>query len=187
MILASLIHVTKMKGVTMKRKGFSLIELLVVVTIMGILMAIAAANYGAIIGRSRVKGAADKISRELLSSRERAFSRGQVVSVVFGTTAAGGLKLTVAGEPEMVYDDCRVGLVSTGAPTSKAPNCSTSAGAPPAGGIDFASNTCQFVPQGVGSAGAVYIKSINDKIQYAVGINANGKVGKFLWTGSAWQ
>ncbi|HTY08567.1 MAG TPA: GspH/FimT family pseudopilin, partial [Candidatus Edwardsbacteria bacterium] len=177
----------------MKNKGFTLIELMVVLVVMGILIGIAAYSFTGIINNSRARGAADKIVQELQGARERAYSRGHPVDVTFSATAKGGVQMTVVfhtatgdeTRPVSAFDECRLGLISAG--VTKVPPDS---GAAPSSGIYFTAtgipaNTCRFQPQGASNTGSVYIKSLNGVYQYAVMANANGRVRRYTWTGTS--
>jgi prepilin-type N-terminal cleavage/methylation domain-containing protein len=174
----------------MKNKGFTLIELLVVVAIMGILVTMGAMSFTGMISRARIRGSADKITQEIQGARERAMSRGHAIDVTFSFSPGGGCQMsevyhTPNGDVPVgisPFNDCRLGII-TGLATP-APSLTN---APPDSGIDFPAKTIRFLPQGVGTTGAVYIKSINGKIQYAISVNANGRVEKWLWSGTAWN
>lgn len=173
----------------MKNKGFTLVELMVVIIIIGIVTTMATMQFGSITGRGRIKGAADKISREILGARERALSLGQTIDVVFSAGAGNSLVITFNRLDAAVvttvlppFTDCRVGLLGT--VTARVPE--TGAGAPGAA-IDFPANTCRFMAQGASTVGGVYITSTDRKYQYGVGVNANGRVRKWQWSGTAWN
>jgi prepilin-type N-terminal cleavage/methylation domain-containing protein len=164
----------------MRNKGFTLIELMVVVVVMGILMALGAVQFNSMINRGRIRGAADKISREILSAREKAVSGGQAITLTFSVSPKGGLMITspLGSAP---FDDCRFAL--NAGITAKAPE--TGSGAPAL--ADGFGGTCTFWPQGTGNVGAVYIRSLDARYQYAVSVNANGRVSRWEWTGAGWK
>jgi prepilin-type N-terminal cleavage/methylation domain-containing protein len=171
----------------MKNKGFSLIELMAVIVIMGILMAMALVQFNNVVGRGRIKGAADRLSREIQGAREQAMSRGQTIDVVFSAGPSNSLRVTLNRIDTVVistvlppFTDCRLTLL-TG--VTRLPETGTGT---PGSAVDFPSSTCRFTPQGVSTVGGVYITSTNGKYQYGIGVNANGRIRKSEWNG-AWN
>ena len=65
--------------------GFTLIELMVAVTIVAIFAAIGIPSFSGLIDRYRLKGAADALHAEVQFARTEAIRRNQEVYLVFGT------------------------------------------------------------------------------------------------------
>jgi type IV pilus assembly protein PilE len=78
----------------MKQSGFTLIEMMIVVAIVGILSAIAYPSYQSYVQRT---GRADGMARlmEIMQAQERFFSQGQTYTANLGA-GAGGLGFGVA-------------------------------------------------------------------------------------------
>lgn len=69
---------------TKRGKGFTLVELMIVVAIMGILTMIAIPSYQIYMGKSRLNGAARMVMSDLMAARMKAVSLNQKVKVSFG-------------------------------------------------------------------------------------------------------
>jgi type II secretion system protein H len=65
------------------RRGFTLVELAVVLAVMGILAAIAVPRFAAAGGRYRVQLAADRVLRDIEQARQRAVMRSAPQTITF--------------------------------------------------------------------------------------------------------
>lgn len=70
-------------------KGFTLIELMVVIAIMGILLAIAVPSFTVYFEKYRARRAADTISAFLINAKSEAVKRNAGVNAVFKITSGG--------------------------------------------------------------------------------------------------
>jgi len=66
-------------------RGFTLVELMIVIAIMAILAAIAAPNFQSYMAQRRVNGAARQVMTDLIEARMKACSLNQRVKVSFGS------------------------------------------------------------------------------------------------------
>ena len=60
-------------------RGFTLLELVVVLAIVGVLVTLALPSFGSIVARHRLKSAAEQLSADLAELRLQAAQRGQVL------------------------------------------------------------------------------------------------------------
>jgi type IV fimbrial biogenesis protein FimT len=67
-------------------RGFTMIELLVVVALVAIILAIAVPSFTSILARKRLEGVASELATDIQYARSEAAQRNAAVGVVFGTT-----------------------------------------------------------------------------------------------------
>jgi type IV fimbrial biogenesis protein FimT len=77
-----------------RQRGFSLVELMVTITVMGILVAIALPSFRDVIHRNQVSSVSNELLASLAYARTEAIARGQLVSMCpstdNGVSCAGG-------------------------------------------------------------------------------------------------
>jgi prepilin-type N-terminal cleavage/methylation domain-containing protein len=196
-------HETKRLEVNMKRtygfianpatqaaqrsKGFSLIELMVVIGIIGIVMLIAIPNFVKSQQAARIRAGAQEVAQDFRQIRERAISQNRRYTVKpvpaqsrqyqvtdpLGTTTVYRLGSTTGG-------NLRFGCSAV--PGSLPPEAN---GAVPASGFDFDGDSLLFEPRGSASQGVAYIT--DGKRDYAIGVTPLGKVRVYYYAGGSWS
>ena len=83
----------------MKRNnGFSLLEVLIVIVVLGILLAIGVANYNAYARSVRMKEVGNQIAQLFQETSARAINRGTSFTIDFKLNQEAGADLTVTGD-----------------------------------------------------------------------------------------
>lgn len=100
------------KGKTVE-DGVTFIELLVTVSVLGILAAIAVPYYGDYIAKQRLTGAAEAIYAMMLQSKRASISNTSTVYFVASSSASDDWCLTYASSLAAVSADCSGGWVTT--------------------------------------------------------------------------
>ncbi|MEP6898171.1 MAG: GspH/FimT family pseudopilin [Rhodanobacter sp.] len=84
-----------MTNTSTKLRGFSLLELMITISVMAILLAVALPSFRDAIHRNQVSSSSNELLASLAYARTEAVTRGQLVSMCPGTKAAG---CTAAGQ-----------------------------------------------------------------------------------------
>lgn len=87
-------------------KGFTLVEMMVAIAILGILVTIAAPSFNSFFDRYRVKRAADTVSAFLINTKSEAIKRNATVRTVFKSSSSGWCAgMTTADTCDCTADD----------------------------------------------------------------------------------
>lgn len=81
------------------KMGFSMIEMVIVLAIMGIVSAIAAPNFMRYMAERRLNGAARMVMSDLMNARMLAVTLGRNVRVTFSTSASASYIYDATGTP----------------------------------------------------------------------------------------
>jgi len=171
-----------------KANGFSLIELMVVIGIIGVLLAFIVPNFIGTQNRLRARAAAQEIAQDLRQARERALAQGGDYQVTFDNganprhymiTRPDGNTRTflLAGS---TGGNVWFGFAGGGAAGPPENNGPMSGGV---NGVDFPNRILILDSRGGANRGVIYVT--NGKLNYAVGINAIGKIKVYTYS-SVW-
>ena len=170
------------------QKGFSLTELMVVITILAIVCAITAPNLVAGLPKYRIKKAATDLAAKMRRARSVAVKTKRPVSVIFdlgnerynidGVEFPEGKSLT-----QQYGSGVRFGFGNAGG------NCADDLG-PESGAVSFTNTRLSFNSVGIinnNNTGFIYLENNQGKA-YAVGVRSpTGTILVRHWTGAAWE
>ena len=169
-------------------RGFTLIEVLTAVGMMGVIGAIAATNFRASIPGYRTRGAALEIAGDMNQARLSAVERSRIYSFVpqggtvydIRSTASDGT-VTVVKRVNVVADFPGVRFGATGIASD--PYGNAIASAVPVGPVIFNSNGT------VTNAASVYVESTMEcqHCQQGVVVTAAGRIRVWHHNGTAWD
>jgi prepilin-type N-terminal cleavage/methylation domain-containing protein len=172
-----------------KQKGFSLVELMIVIGIIGIIIAISTPNIVTGLPKYRVKSAARDLTSKIRKARSIAVKEHRNITIVFDTA---NNRYSIDGKWFPVEKDGNVRSLASrygsgvsfgfGNATNNVPGTGT--GDP----VSFSADQVTFSVQALSNKlGYVYLTN-NRGDAYAVGIrNLAGSIALRHWTGSAWQ
>jgi len=175
----------RIKGGFMK-KGFTLIEMMVVIGIIGVIIAIAIPNFAAIQARARIRAGAYEVAQDMRQIREKALSMGREYAVE--RLDASTYRVT---SPEGNVYTYRLGSstgghLRFGAFGSVSGTPPEANGSIPGSGFDFLpTGTLTFNGRGGANHGVIYLTDSRDN--YAIGINSLGKVKVYRYGNGSWN
>jgi type IV fimbrial biogenesis protein FimT len=167
-------------------KGFSLVELMVVLAIIVIIGVISAPNIVTGIPKYRIKAAAQDITSQLRRARAVAVRENRTVTIVFDNAQdhylADGRRFPHSGTLSDSYGSgVAYGFGSAG-------NNAIDGGGLPGSPVDFAGSPGQvaFNSQGLANPGAVYVTN-NRQQAYCVVVTAAGGISMMRWADGTWR
>ena len=165
--------------------GFTLIELMVVIAIIGIVAVLAVPNFARMQREARIRGACQRTAQHFKQIRERAISTSGTYQITFPDRYT--YQLT---RPNGTTQQFRIGGLAGrgvwwgGAGVAGQPP-EGNMGAPGISGIDFPGNRLIIDGRGGATNGVLYIT--NGRNNYAVGINRLGKVATYRYSQGTWN
>ena len=174
---------------TKNSKGFTLIELMIVVAIIGIMSLITAPNLVSGLPTYRIKAAVRDCTSQLRNARSLAIKDKRNVTVSFNTDKGlcviDGRRFPLTGSFSSTYGsgvDFGRGEATSGVDDESLPD----------DGVSFNDNNITFTPRGMADFGAgtvngaVYFTN-NRGDAYAVSVNVAGAVALLRWRGNGWK
>ena len=178
----------------MRKDGFTLIELMVTISILGILVSIAIPGFSRWLPGYRLKSATRDVYSNMQLAKMGAIKANADWAIVFNaasdnylvcsdkgvdniwsTTADNAIEKTVS----LANYESGVGY-GHGSATDDIPNN----GAPPADNITYGSDVAVFNPRGTGSGGYVYLQNNKNTTTYGVGTRTSGVILLRKWNDS---
>ena len=165
--------------------GFTLLELMIIIFILGILMAIAIPSFSAWLPEYRLKCAVRELYSNMQFTKMRAIRAHETYRLIFNY--AGNFYILQSPDASIkknIYflDYDPYGNIGYGK-GSATKSANTSGGPIPSDFISFQNNRASFNSRGTGSNGYVYLAN-NNGTAYAVGIWSAGLVVIKKWNNS---
>jgi len=177
-----------------KSRGFTLVELMVVIVLIGIIIAIAIPNFADMQTTARIRAGAQEVAQDFRQLRERALGQGINIIVTFNVVNNREYTVTYTDNAGISHSNTDKLGSSTGGQLHYGVASDMTTPVPPPGegnsgigdGVDFEAggNTLILDSRGGATHGIVYIT--NGKKSTAVGINSLGKVRVYQGKNNIW-
>ncbi|MGB9720268.1 MAG: pilus assembly FimT family protein [bacterium] len=172
------------------KKGFTVIELMVVIGIIGVIVALAVPNFASMQRKARIRAATQTLTQDLRQIRERALSTSITHTITFDTGTREYIVTSIT--PNGVLQN-RYKLAQTTGGNIRFGCAIGVSGHPPEGWVDApAGNGIDFLPndileidnRGGANRGVIYIT--DEKDSYAIGVNSLGRVKIYRYGSGGW-
>jgi prepilin-type N-terminal cleavage/methylation domain-containing protein len=160
-----------------KQSGYSLAELMVVISIIGILAVIAVPNFVTSVSTYKLKNTSVDLCSNLRKARSLAVKHNRNIVINFNADAK--TYSIDGGSPIRLEEGVSFGHGSATITANAGDEI-------PSDGVSFASEKATLNSQGISNAGYVYLQ--NDKGEaYAVGVHASGRIVLRHWSDGRWN
>jgi type IV fimbrial biogenesis protein FimT len=185
-------QVFNMMRIMKKKSGFTVLELIIVIVILGILTAIGVPNYLSWLPKYRLKSAARDLYSNMQLAKLGAIKSNSDWAIVF-EGASGQYEVCSGRGSDNSWgggdDDVVKTVVLSGynsGVTYGHGNAGSPIGSTFGDEITFTSNVAVFNSRGTGDAGYVYLENSSDTTSYVVGKWTSGVIVLQRWDGSNW-
>lgn len=189
-------HNSRLTSCISREKGFSLIELLVVISLIGIMAAIAMPNLLKMMPGMRVNTATRQVTSKMLLLRMKVVSENKKYQLLF-TPGSDQYQVQQDGNRDGNYTDLTdtivetltlpSGIIFATKATKNTNGDSIGAGSD---GVSFSADSCSFTTTGTVDSGSVYLIPREDNVaggrtdrMRAISINSSGRVKAWRYTG----
>lgn len=170
--------------------GFTLVEVIVVVAIIGIMSAIAIPAINTWVPNYRLKAAARDVFSNLQKARSMAVKFNRETAVVFDP-ANERYSLCdnwTGGACVGTSDTIDLSIIGNGIKFGHGnATAAVPGGAFPPNDVSYNTNTAIFNPRGLGGDGYVYLDYQTNTTTYAIGSLTSGSIRILKWHGGSWQ